>query len=106
MDVFAAAALDRLDHLERPLDGDPGLANARFRTVRTGPQETLPNDWATPLWFAAVNGRAGVISYLLNSGADRAVSDPEGKSIAEHARDQGRAEIADLLEANKSGEGR
>lgn len=48
MDVFAAAALDRPDHLEAALAVDPALVNARFRTVRTGPQESYVNDWTTP----------------------------------------------------------
>lgn len=99
MDVFAAAALDRIDHLETALADDPELVNARFRTVRTGPQDQNPRDWATPLWFAAINGRDEVARYLLARGADPSVTDPEGKSIAQLARDVGQIEIAELLEA-------
>lgn len=98
MDVFAAAALDRVDHLEDALDADPGLVNARFRSVRTGPQESDPKDWATPLWFAAVNGRAGVVRFLLERGADPSVTNPEGKSIREYAYEGGHAEIAKTIE--------
>lgn len=97
MDVFAAAALDRIDHLDTALAKDPGLVNARFRTVRTGSRESHPNDWATPLWFAAVNGRAEVVRYLLDRDADPDVADPQGRSVADHARDAGHDEIARML---------
>ncbi|MEM6340217.1 MAG: ankyrin repeat domain-containing protein [Pseudomonadota bacterium] len=98
MDVFAAAALDRIDHLETALRTDRSRVNARFRSVRTGSQENHPRDWATPLWFAAVNGRGEVVNFLLQHGADPSVTDPDGKSIAKHAQDAGQIEIATQLE--------
>ena len=92
------AALDRIDHLQTALAADPGLVNARFKSVRTGLQKSNPRDWATPLWFAAINGRSEVVRYLLEHGADPSVTDFDGRSIAELARSLGRIEIAEQLE--------
>lgn len=100
MDVFAAAALDRADHLDRALEIDPDLVNACFRTVRTGPDETYVNDWATPLWFAAMNGRIEIVRRLLALGADPNLKDDVGSSIIDHVRKAGQHEIAEILSLN------
>lgn len=99
MDIFAAAAMNRADHVRSAIAADPGLINARFRSVRTGPQEDYGNDWVPPLWFAAMNGHSDMVDLLLECSADPGLKDPHGRSIADHARDAGRSEIAHLLEA-------
>ncbi|MEM1161616.1 MAG: hypothetical protein AAGJ28_11835, partial [Pseudomonadota bacterium] len=97
MDLFAAAALGRRDHAAALLDREPGLVDARFRSVQTGPQESYVNDWATPLWFAAVNGQAEMASFLVGRGADPSVEDKDGRNIADHAEGAGHSEIAAAL---------
>ena len=98
LDIFAAAALGQTDQVAAALARDPDLANAEFRTVRTGPQERDDRDWATPLWFAAMNGQAEIVRLLFNHGADPTLRDPDGKTIAQHAERAGHADIAALLE--------
>ncbi|MEM9139519.1 MAG: ankyrin repeat domain-containing protein, partial [Pseudomonadota bacterium] len=97
MDVFASAALGTPEQLAALLDEDPGLVHTRFHSVRTGDQESVDNDWASALWFAAVNGREDMARLLLDRGADPDLQDGDGKSIAEHAADQGHPEIAEFL---------
>lgn len=98
MDVFAAAAMGKTDQLKASFDGNPDLVNARFETVRTGSQESNINDWTTPLWFAAMNGQMDVVRFLLEHEADPTISDPEGRTISDYARDAGHDEIAELLD--------
>ncbi|WP_298844221.1 ankyrin repeat domain-containing protein [uncultured Roseobacter sp.] len=97
MDIFAAAALGRADLVEAALSDDKNLANARFRTVRTGPQKKHGRDWATPLLFAALNGRKDVVHLLLAHGAEVSVADDAGRRIADYAADAGHHDIAALL---------
>jgi ankyrin repeat protein len=97
MDVFAAAAMGKTDQLEAAFERDPDLVNARFQTVRTGSQESYANDWTTPLWFAAMNGRMDVVKFLIQHDADPTISDPMGKTISDYARDAGQDAIAELL---------
>ena len=99
MDIFAAAAMDRTDHIEALLSQDASLVHARFRSVRTGPKDHYVNDWATALWFAAMNGRVAATQHLLAHGADPNLADSEGKTIADHAADAGHTEVAELLTA-------
>ncbi len=99
MDIFAAAAMDRIDHLAAHVAKDPSQANARFQSVRTGPQEDYANDWAPPLWFAAMNGRRRAADMLLAHGADPCVLAPDGSTLAAAARAQGHNDVADVLEA-------
>ncbi len=97
MDVFAAAAMGRIDQVAEALNDEPELVHARFRSVRTGLQEHYERDWTTPLWFAAVNGKEDVVDLLLSRGADPGVSDDAGKSIADYAAEMGQEAIASKL---------
>ncbi|WP_281857277.1 ankyrin repeat domain-containing protein [Litoreibacter halocynthiae] len=97
MDVFAAAAMGKMDQLRAALEGNPDLANARFETVRTGSQDTYVNDWATPLWFAVMNGRMETVRMLLDHGADPEVCDADGRTITDYAREAGQNEIVEVL---------
>ncbi|MBT0957538.1 ankyrin repeat domain-containing protein [Alphaproteobacteria bacterium KMM 3653] len=95
MDIFAAAAMGRLDHIKAALAQDAALVNARFKSVRTGGGESHPNDWATPLWYAVVNGREDSARLLLSRGADPLMGNDSGETIAELARGGPLAWIAD-----------
>ena len=97
MDVFASAAMGKEDQLRAILESDPDQVNARFQTVRRGSQETYVNDWATPLWFAVMNGRADIVRLLISCKADPSAHDDNGKTIIEYARDTGHDEIVKML---------
>lgn len=85
MDIFMAAAIGNIGEIEARLSEDPDWINATFSTVRPSPERTWSNDWATPLWYAVMNGQSAVVEYLLDRGADPTIADVEGRSIVEHA---------------------
>jgi hypothetical protein len=76
------------------LTEDPGLANARFRSVRTSDQAHHERDWATPLWFAGVNGRHDTVELLLRHGASGYVTDDAETSVVDHIEAAGQGDIA------------
>ncbi|WP_462322578.1 ankyrin repeat domain-containing protein, partial [Halochromatium sp.] len=51
----------------------------------------------TPLIWAAHRGHRQAVELLLAQGADTTLPDFEGKTAADHAREQGYAEIMSLL---------
>ena len=101
MDIFAAAATGNTDQITAILSKDKSLVNARFRTVRTGSQDSFERDWVPPLWYAAVNGSVNATKLLLDSGADPNMSDAEGRTIRAYAVDAGQEEIVTLLDKVK-----
>ena len=98
MDIFSAAAMGRTDLIETALNEDATMVNARFRSVRTSSDPNFERDWATPLFFAAVNGQTETLRLLLKHGANREVTDVEGRMIADHAASAGHEAIRDILE--------
>ncbi|KAK9430932.1 hypothetical protein V1505DRAFT_399764 [Lipomyces doorenjongii] len=56
----------------------------------------LDKHW-TPLFYAAVSGRAGIVALLLNNGADPNVRDKFEHVPAEYASEEGHVEVLDLL---------
>ena len=97
MDIFLAAAMGNVTQIDARLAEDSSWLNAPFARVRPKPEKDWPNDWAPPLWFAAMNGRYDVARHLLDKGAKANGKDPSGRSIADHAEQAGHAEIAELL---------
>lgn len=97
VDIFAAAATGNVEQTRGILADDPNLVNARFKTVRTGPQESFERDWVTPLWYAAVNGSLEAVRLLLDHGADPNVEDAKGQKIKDYARDAGQSEVVEML---------
>ena len=98
MDIFAASATGKTEQIETLLAADPSLVNARFRTVRTGAQDSFDRDWAPPLWYAAVNGNLEAVQLLLDHGADPDIEDGEGKSIKDYAMNAGHMEVVEMLD--------
>ena len=99
MDIYLAAALGRTDQIDARLADDPTWLNAPFASIRPMPEQDWPNDWAPPLWYAAMNGQGDAVRYLLGLGADTSLTDPDGRSIADHAEGAGHSEIAAQLRA-------
>lgn len=97
MDIFLAAAMGKTQQIEARLAEDPTWINAPFARVRPCPDKDWPNDWATPLWYAAMNGRGECAQFLLSKGAKAGIADPDGRSIADHAEHAGHSDIAELL---------
>lgn len=102
MDIFLAAAMGNIGQVDARIEEDRSWLNSPFSRVRPRPEQDWANDWATPLWFAAMNGRADVARHLLRKGADTSMSDASGKSIADHAEQAGQFDIAALLRSNVS----
>ena len=99
LDVHAAAGRGRLPQLAAGLDADPSLLNAPFSTIRPSPERPCVFDWMTPLAFAVRGGHAEAVRLLLERGADPGVRDPDGKTLADLAREAGHDGVAQLLEA-------
>lgn len=97
MDIFSAAAMGREDQLAEALAENAALADARFRTVRTSGQAQHERDWATPLWFAAVNGRLETARLLLSHGARADLADDSGKTIRDYAEEAGQSAMVEVL---------
>jgi ankyrin repeat protein len=53
---------------------------------------------STPLHYAAYNGHTDVVKLLLENGADPSIKDNTGKTTADIARENGRIEIANMIE--------
>ena len=53
----------------------------------------------TALMFAAAEGHRPVVELLLGHGADIELTDQDGDSAIDHARERGQTEIVDLLES-------
>jgi len=99
MDVFLASAMGRIDQIDARLTEDPGWIDAPFSRVRPAPEKDCPNDWAPPLWFAAVNGRRETVLHLLGLGANPNAADPSGLDLAGHAEKAGQPEISKLIKS-------
>ncbi|KAK9383807.1 uncharacterized protein V2V93DRAFT_362772 [Kockiozyma suomiensis] len=56
----------------------------------------LEKGW-TPLFYAAVSGREGIVSFLLQKGVDRTARDNFGRIAADYANEEGHAHIVRLL---------
>lgn len=100
MDIFIASAFGNTQQIDARMAEDPSWVNAQFARVRPKPEVDWSNDWAPPLWFAAMNGRADSISHLLGLGADPSIADPTGRSIADYAEQAGHPDIANLLRSS------
>lgn len=98
MDIYLAAAMGNIEQINARLVEDRTWINAPFSRVRPRPEKEWPNDWATPLWYAAMNGRTEIVSYLLKKGADTSVKDTSERSIADDVEPE-HPEIASLLRA-------
>jgi ankyrin repeat protein len=85
LDVFDAAALGHVNHLEILLGLDPSLA------VAEGVGRI------TPLHLAARYGHAGAARRLLDAGADPAARSDGGETAADVARAAGHLELAATL---------
>ena len=99
MDIFGAAARGRNDLIDIRLGEDPGRLEQTFGEHRPSPEAECGNDWATPLWFAAMNGRIDTVRHLLDLGANPAITDDEGTGLPDMARANGQDEAADLIAA-------
>lgn len=97
MDIFMAAAFGSVRQIDARIAEDPSWLNAPFARVRPNPEKDWPNDWCPALWYAAMNGRTEIAQHLLSKGANVDITDPLGRSIAEHAEKAGHSDIADLL---------
>lgn len=96
MDIFLAAAMGNTEQIDARLAENLSWINAPFSRVRPKSEKDLPNDWAPPLWYAAINGQIETVRYLLKKGADPRVKDNSGRSIADHVEPD-HPEIAGLL---------
>ncbi len=94
---FDALDFGRLDRVPEILARDPAALERPFAKCLS--RVPKPDDWQTPLVRMAVRGKTEAVRVLLGRGADIDARHPDGRSLAQIARDKGFAEIANLLEA-------
>lgn len=99
MDIFMAAAIGNIEQINARLEEDAAWLNAPFSAVRPCLKKAWPNDWAPPLWYAAVNGQSASVEHLLTLGADPTRAGADGRTLADHADAAGQAAIAARLKA-------
>src|SRR5689334_14926799 len=78
MDIFGACSEGRLDEVLRIIGEDPAAANAQD-----------PALGSTPLIFAAHRGHLGIVSVLLEAGADIEAREPASNTTALHWASEG-----------------
>lgn len=86
LDIFSAAALGRLDDVERALKADPVLLKS-----------TDARNGQTLLHWAAMQGRAALVQRLLNLGADARAKDRSGSESIHLAARNSQKETVELL---------
>jgi len=92
IDIHRAAANGYIGRVEALLDADPALLSARDFLRRR-----------TALHWAADRGDLPVAQLLLGRGADRAVTDKEGRTALDLALAHGHAEMAEALRRGAQG---
>jgi hypothetical protein len=85
-DVFAALAQGDMARIVFCLKAKPELANARDKRGQT------------PLHVAAQKGMADTTRLLVNMGADPTLTNADGKTAAEIARDNGARSVLQILQ--------
>jgi len=91
LDLEGAAGVGRLDVVRSYLDGDGSLTSAATR-----------RQMQSGLNWACEYGRAGVVEFLLENGADPAVPDDRGQTALHWAVIGGQLEIARILLRRKA----
>lgn len=100
IDMFDAVRFGLIDRFREIFDRNPGAFDQRLgRLVPKGPEPVQAGrEWFTPLAFAVVEmGDVEVARSLLEMGAE-IITDPNGRTLREIALENGREEIARLLE--------
>lgn len=99
IDFFDAIMFDRVDRLRGIFDRAPASLNGpmKWNLLREPEPHEWTKSWWTPLAFAVVLGKIDAVRALLDLGARTTVQDPDGRTLAEIAEANGRADIADLL---------
>jgi ankyrin repeat protein len=94
--LFDALDYGRLDRVPEILASDPEALERPFAKCLS--REAKPEDWQSPLTRMVVRGKSEAVRLLLGHGAHSRVRHPDGRFLAQIARDQGFDEIARLLE--------
>ena len=97
--LFDAALLENEDRINALLDTQPALLETTIGVERA---KRIPDphseDWQTPLAFAALRDKPAAVRLLLERGGRANVTDQEGRSLVERARDAASSDIVAMLE--------
>ncbi len=96
--LFDALDYNRLDRIPEILARDPASLERPFAECLS--RAPKPEDWQTPLVRMVARGNTGAVRALLDHGAAPHPRHPDGRSLAQIARDKGFTEIAKFLEAS------
>jgi hypothetical protein len=84
-------------------DGDMAMLRRLLRSNPALVRATDPISGGMPLHAAAASGPLDIVSFLLDQGADPGAVDSAGNTPLQIARNAGRREVAELLEAKEAG---
>ena len=96
IDIFDAVLCENTARLTALLEAQPALLETTLGTTHNF--ESRPEDWQTPLAYAALRDRPGALAFLLERGARSDVRDGDGRTLVEVARASASAQIVTLLE--------
>jgi ankyrin repeat protein len=103
IDVFQAIDLDAIDRIAALLQQEPWQLSdryAQYHKCTDGDEHGHPLPWHTALAWAVVSNKPAAVRVLLAHGALQRGA-PDGRSLQQIAAEEGHAEVADLLQANR-----
>nr|MBX2824022.1 ankyrin repeat domain-containing protein [Gammaproteobacteria bacterium] len=86
VDIFTASVRGLIPAVDELISTDPACLSLRFADLRPAPERYCGADWMTPLAFAIQGQHPATVRYLLELGADRSVTDPDGRSLLDYAQ--------------------
>jgi hypothetical protein len=96
VDIMEAVEAGLTERVKAILGEDPETLNRSFDHYPLYP--LYAQGWYTPLAMAVAQGKAEMVRFLLEHGADPKLRSPEGLNLAEVAGERNHPDIAELLE--------
>lgn len=99
IDIFQAIDFDVTERIPQLLKTDRGAIDRPFRDYARctpRPDQRWPEQWCTPLAWAAIKNNVEAVKYLVNDGAALTVA-PDGRTVVDIARAKGHTHVVEVL---------
>ncbi len=100
IDIFDAIAHDAIDRIDDIVGRDPAALERPFGAYASCEPE---GSWCTPLAAAVLQNKVESVRRLLARGADTFVAAPDGRTLDDFVREEGREEVARVLREYRGG---